>query len=32
MSPELSALNSGLPQVFDTAGKAPVSSAISPMT
>jgi hypothetical protein len=31
---ELSAINSGLPQVFDTAGKAPISSAapISPMT
>jgi hypothetical protein len=28
---ELSAFNSSLPQVFDTAGKAPVSSAISPM-
>jgi hypothetical protein len=32
MSPELSAFNSGLPQVFDTAGKAPVSSTVSPMT
>jgi hypothetical protein len=31
MSPELSAFNSGLPQVFDAAGKAPVSSAVSPM-
>jgi hypothetical protein len=34
MPPELSAINSGLPQVFDAAGKAPVSSAtpVSPMT
>jgi hypothetical protein len=34
MPPELSAINSGLPQVFDVAGKAPVSSAapVSPMT
>jgi hypothetical protein len=34
MPPELSAINSGLPQVFDAVGKAPVSSAapISPMT
>jgi hypothetical protein len=31
MPPELSAFNSGLPQVFDAAGKAPVSSAFSPM-
>jgi hypothetical protein len=31
MPPELSAFNSGLPQVFDAAGKAPVSSAILPM-
>jgi hypothetical protein len=31
MPSELSALNSGLPQVFDVAGKAPISSAISPM-
>jgi hypothetical protein len=31
MPPELSAFNSGLPQVFDAAGKAPVSSAVSPM-
>jgi hypothetical protein len=31
MPPELSAFNSGLPQVFDAAGKAPVSSAISSM-
>jgi hypothetical protein len=31
MPPELSALNSGLPQVFDVVGKAPVSSAVSPM-
>jgi hypothetical protein len=28
---ELSAFNSGLPQVFDATGKAPVSSAVSPM-
>jgi hypothetical protein len=28
---ELSAFNSGLPQVFDAAGKAPVSSAVLPM-
>jgi hypothetical protein len=27
MPPELSAFNSGLPQVFDAAGKTPVSSA-----
>jgi hypothetical protein len=34
MPPELSAINSGLPQVFDVAGKAPISSAapVSPMT
>jgi hypothetical protein len=34
MPPELSTINSGLPQVFDAAGKAVVSSAIpvSPMT
>jgi hypothetical protein len=31
MPSELSAFNSGLPQVFDAAGKAPVSSAVSPM-
>jgi hypothetical protein len=31
MPPELSAFNSGLPQVFDAARKAPVSSAVSPM-
>jgi hypothetical protein len=30
MPPELSAFNSGLPQVFDAAGKALVSSAVSP--
>jgi len=31
---ELSAISSGLPQVFDAVGKAPVSSAalVSPMT
>jgi hypothetical protein len=34
MPSELSAISSGLPQVFDAAGKAPVSSAapVSPMT
>jgi hypothetical protein len=32
MPPELSAFNSRLPQVFDAAGKAPVSSAVSPVT
>jgi hypothetical protein len=34
MPSKLSAFNSGLPQVFDAAGKAPVSSVapISPMT
>jgi hypothetical protein len=34
MPSELSFINSGLPQVFDTVGKAPVSSAapVSPMT
>jgi hypothetical protein len=34
MPPELSAINSGLPQVFDAAGKAPISlvAPISPMT
>jgi hypothetical protein len=34
MPPELSAVNSGLPQVFNAVGKAPVSSAapVSPMT
>jgi hypothetical protein len=34
MPPELSAISSGLPQVFDAAGKAPVSSTapVSPMT
>jgi hypothetical protein len=31
MPPELSAFNYGLPQVFDAAGKAPVSSTVSPM-
>jgi hypothetical protein len=31
MSPESSAFNPGLPQVFDAAGKAPISSAVSPM-
>jgi hypothetical protein len=31
MPPELSAFNSGLPQVFDAAGKAPISLAVSPM-
>jgi hypothetical protein len=31
MPPELSAFNSGLPQVFDAAGKAHVSSVVSPM-
>jgi hypothetical protein len=31
MPPESSTFNSGLPQVFDAAGKAPVSSAVSPM-
>jgi hypothetical protein len=29
--PELSTFNSSLPQVFDAAGKAPVSSVVSPM-
>jgi hypothetical protein len=28
---ELSVFNSGLPQVFDAAGKASVSSTVSPM-
>jgi hypothetical protein len=34
MPPELSAINSRLPQVFDAAGKAPASLAapVSPMT
>jgi hypothetical protein len=34
MPPELSAINSGLPQVVDAAGKAHVSSVapVSPMT
>jgi hypothetical protein len=34
MPSELSAINSGLPQVFDAAGKASASSAthVSPMT
>jgi hypothetical protein len=34
MPPELSAISSGLPQVFNAAGKAPISSAalVSPMT
>jgi hypothetical protein len=34
MPPELFAISSGLPQVFDAAGKTPVSSAtpVSPMT
>jgi hypothetical protein len=31
MPPESSAINPGLPQVFDAAGKAPIPSAISPM-
>jgi hypothetical protein len=31
MPPESSAFNPGLPQVFDTTGKAPISSAVSPM-
>jgi hypothetical protein len=31
MPPELSAFNSGLPQVFDATGKAPISSAVSLM-
>jgi hypothetical protein len=31
MPPEVSTFNSGLPQVFNVAGKAPVSSAVSPM-
>jgi hypothetical protein len=31
MPPESSAFNLGLPQVFDTAGKAPISSVVSPM-
>jgi hypothetical protein len=31
MPPELSAFNSSLPQVFDAVGKAPVSSAVSPI-
>jgi hypothetical protein len=31
MPPKLFAFNSGLPQVFNAAGQAPVSSAISPM-
>jgi hypothetical protein len=31
MPPELSAFNSGLPQVFDAIGKTPVSLAVSPM-
>jgi hypothetical protein len=31
MPPESSAFNPGLPQVFDTVGKAPIPSAISPM-
>jgi hypothetical protein len=31
MPPESSAFNPGLPQVFDAAGKAHVSSAVSPM-
>jgi hypothetical protein len=29
--PESFAFNTGLPQVFDAAGKAPISSAVSPM-
>ena len=34
MPPELFTISSGLPQVFDAAGKAPVTSAapVSPMT
>jgi hypothetical protein len=32
MPSKSSAFNSGLPQVFDAAGKASISSAISPMT
>jgi hypothetical protein len=31
ISPELSAFNPGLPQVFDAAGKTPMSSAGSPI-
>jgi hypothetical protein len=31
MPPEPSAFNPGLPQVFDTAGKTPMSSAGSPI-
>jgi hypothetical protein len=31
MPPELSAFNSGLPQVFDATGKTPVLSTVSPM-
>jgi hypothetical protein len=31
MPPESSAFNPGLPQVFDAAGKAPISSAASSM-
>jgi hypothetical protein len=32
MPPESSAFNFGVPQVFNAAGKAPISSAVSPMT
>jgi hypothetical protein len=32
MPPESSTFNSRLPQVFDAAGKAPISSAVLPMT
>jgi hypothetical protein len=32
MPPESSAFNSGLNQVFDAAGKAPMPSAVSPIT
>jgi hypothetical protein len=31
LPPEFSVFNSGLPQVFDAAGKAPVSLVVSPM-
>jgi hypothetical protein len=31
MPPKLSAFNFGLPQVFDAAGKSPVSSVVLPM-
>jgi hypothetical protein len=31
MPPESSAFNPGLPQVFDAAGKAPITSAVSSM-